>query len=154
MTDRQRELVQAVWAYVGPLPDVAVELFYAELFRRDPTLRAFVADRLPAQKRLLFPAIDILVRGLDDPSALRAAARQLGRRHAAGGVEYARPGTVRGALLHVMRETAGPLFTPEAEDAWIAFHDFLAGAYVDEDPAPACHLHPRPAAAPGAAALA
>ena len=65
MTDRQRDLVQNTWEYVLPLADIAVELFYAELFRRDPSLRDFIGDKLSAQKRILVPGFAILVRGLD-----------------------------------------------------------------------------------------
>jgi hemoglobin-like flavoprotein len=137
MTDRQRDQVQNTWEYVLPLADIAVELFYAELFRRDPSLRDFIGDKLSAQKRILVPGFAILVRGLDDLDTFPTALRQLGRRHPGHGIHYAAPDSARGALLHTLREILGPLFTPEAEQAWTAVYDLIATAAAD---------HPRVAA--------
>ena len=131
MTNRQRDLVQCTWEYVLPLADVAVEMFYAELFRRDPSLRDFIADKLSAQKRILVPSFAILVRHLDDLDTFLPALRQLGRRHPRHGVHYASPDSARGALLHTLREILGPLFTPEAEEAWLVVYDLIATAATD-----------------------
>jgi hemoglobin-like flavoprotein len=134
MTDRQRDLVQSTWEYVLPLADIAVELFYAELFRRDPSLRDFIADKLSAQKRILVPGFAILVRGLDDLDTFLPALRQLGRRHPDHGVHYAAPDSARAALLHTLREILGPLFTPEVEEAWTAVYDLIATTAAADHP--------------------
>lgn len=126
MTERQRDLVQYTWEYVLPLADIAVEVFYADLFRRDPSLRDFIADKLPAQKRILVPGFAILVRGLSDLDTFLPALRQLARRHSDHSVHYASPDAVRAALLHTLSEMLGPLFTAETEEAWNAVYDLIA----------------------------
>lgn len=126
MTDRQRDLVRHAWEHLRPHADLAVEIFYADLFRRDPALRDFIGEKLSAQKPPLVPALDTLVRGLDDLDTLLPAVRQLGRHRAEHGLHYAAPGALRAALLHTLHETLGPLFTPEVRQACIAVHDLVA----------------------------
>lgn len=133
MTPRQRHLVQSTWEYVLPLASIAVELFYARLFRLDPSLRPFIAEKLPAQKRILVPGLTILVHGLNDLDSFLPAIRQLGRRPDCDGIAYAAPDTLRDALLHTLGEILGPLYTLETESAWNAFYDLIAGAGTETD---------------------
>lgn len=132
MTHRQLELVRSTWAYALPLADLGVEMFYAELFRLDPGLRELLQPSLPAQKRLLAPALGMLVEHLDDSEAFLAASRQIGRLDHLRSLRQAAPADLRDAFLHALRETAGAVCNDESRQAWIAvarrFNQALAPA--------------------------
>src|SRR5262245_18329482 len=87
MTAEQIELVQRTWRAVLPVGDTAAELFYGKLFSLDPTLRSLFRNDLVEQGRNLTAMISVAVGMLSRPEKITLAVRQLGRRHAAYGVE-------------------------------------------------------------------
>jgi hypothetical protein len=78
MTPVQQSLVQASFAKVVPIADTAATLFYEDLFRRDPSLRALFKEDMAEQRRKLMAMIGTAVAGLGDwgnirPRSLRSA---------------------------------------------------------------------------------
>ena len=61
MTPDQRALVQASFAKVVPIADTAAMLFYEDLFRRNPSLRALFKEDLADQRRKLMTMIGTAV---------------------------------------------------------------------------------------------
>ena len=131
MTPQQVELVQRSWRAVAPVGDTAAELFYGKLFSLDPSLRGLFRNDLRDQGRSLTAMMSVAVHGLARPEKILYAVEQLGRRHAAYGVQPRHYETVGAALLWMLEKVLGEAWTPEVREAWIATYNLLAKAMQD-----------------------
>jgi hemoglobin-like flavoprotein len=66
MTRDQIALVQNSWRRVVPISNITAELFYKELFRLDPSLKALFRGDMREQGRKLVAMISTLAQGLGD----------------------------------------------------------------------------------------
>jgi len=137
MTPEQIELVQRTWRSILPVGDTAAELFYGKLFSLDPSVRSLFTNDLKDQGRNLTAMISVAVSGLSRPEKIVLAVRQLGRRHAAYGVQPRHYETVATALLWMLETSLGEAFTPDTRAAWIAAYDLLATTMQEAACAPA-----------------
>jgi hemoglobin-like flavoprotein len=137
MTPKQVDLVQRSWRAVAPVGDTAAELFYGKLFSLDPNLRGLFRNDLRDQGRSLTAMISVAVHGLARPERILYAVQQLGRRHAAYGVQPAHYETVALALLWMLEQVLGEAYTPEVREAWTETYNLLAKAMRDAACAPA-----------------
>ncbi len=126
MSPEQVELVQKTWRKVQPIGDTAAELFYGKLFSLDPEVRALFKNDLREQGRNLTAMISVAVHWLARPEKIVIAIQQLGRRHAAYGVQPRHYETVAVALLWMLESCLGEAFTPETKAAWTAAYEMLA----------------------------
>jgi hemoglobin-like flavoprotein len=126
MSPEQVDLVQKTWRKVQPIGDTAAELFYGKLFSLDPQVRALFKNDLREQGRNLTAMISVAVHWLARPEKIVIAIQQLGRRHAAYGVQPRHYEVVAVALLWMLESCLGEAFTPEARAAWTAAYDMLA----------------------------
>lgn len=132
MTEEQIDLVQRTWRAALGVADTFAEIFYGKLFSLDPSLRAlFRRTSMKEQGRSLTAMISVAVGGLVNPEKIMLALRQLGRRHAAYGVQAAHYGTVRAALVWALEKCFGDAFTAETRAAWLAAYDFFATTMQD-----------------------
>jgi len=126
MTPEQVDLVQRSWRSVLPVGDTAAQLFYGRLLSLDPALQSLFRHDMREQGRNLTSMISVAVGSLSRPERITLAVQQLGKRHAAYGVEPRHYDLVGAALLwmldHVLREA----FTPPVRDAWTAVYELLA----------------------------
>jgi len=150
VTEQQTELVQRTWRAVLAVGDTFAEIFYGKLFSLDPSLRPlFARASRKDQGRSLTAMLSVAVGGLSRPDAIVLALRQLGRRHAAYGVQPAHYGAFREALIWTLQKCFGEAFTPEARSAWLAAYAFFASTMQDATaPAPRAPLPARAARAP------
>jgi hemoglobin-like flavoprotein len=133
MTPAQQTLVQTSFAKIAPIAETAAVLFYDDLFARDPGLRALFKADMAEQRRKLMAMLATAVNHLNDWTALSAAVRALGRRHAVYGVRPTDYATVGAALIATLEKGLGDDFTPEMRDAWqaciaLVASDMLEGA--------------------------
>lgn len=127
MTEQQIELVQKSWEKVAAIREVAGNLFYENLFRKDPTLKQlFKSGNMQEQGAKLLAMIGAAVHGLKNLDALVPTVQELGRRHVGYGVQDAHYATVGSALIETLRTGLGTDFTPETEQAWLAVYTVLA----------------------------
>ena len=131
MNPEQIEMVQRTWRSVLLVRDTAGELFYGKLFSLDPALRALFKNDLKDQGRNLVAMISIAVANLSHPERVLLAVRQLGRRHAAYGVQPKHYEAVATALLWTLEKCLGEAFTPEARQAWSDVYGLLAKTMQD-----------------------
>ena len=122
---------------VGPLRDSfallrgqldrVTKLFYERLFERHPTLMPlFSGADLIEQRQKLAQALVLIVRWLDQPSALQRYLGDLGVRHMRWGVsddDYADVGAV---LLDVLADVAGEHWNSELQSAWSDAYSAIA----------------------------
>jgi hemoglobin-like flavoprotein len=134
MSPEQVGLVQMTWRKVQPVGDTAAELFYGKLFSLDPQVRALFKNDLREQGRNLTAMISVAVHWLGQPEKVVIALRQLGRRHAAYGVQPRHYEVVAVALLWMLESCLGEAFTPEARAAWTAAYAMLAKTMQEQAP--------------------
>jgi hemoglobin-like flavoprotein len=126
VSPEQIELVQKTWRLVLPVGDTAAELFYGKLFSLDPSLQKLFSNDMRDQGRNLTAMISVAVHWLARPEKIVIAVQQLGRRHAAYGVQPRHYDLVAVALLWMLESCLGDAFTPEARSAWTAVYEMLA----------------------------
>lgn len=131
MTPEQVDLVQRSWRSVLPVGDTAAELFYGKLFSLDPSIQKLFRDDMREQGRNLTAMISVAVGSLSRPERIMLAVQQLGRRHAAYGVEPRHYELVGVALLWMLAQVLGEAFTPEVREAWSDVYTLLASTMQD-----------------------
>jgi hemoglobin-like flavoprotein len=136
ITPAQRTLVQASFAKVLPIADTAATLFYEDLFRRNPSLRALFKEDMADQRQKLMTMIGTAVANLGDWGNIAPAIAALGRRHAAYGVKTEDYDTVGKALIATLQKGLGDAFTPEAKEAWLACYAAVAAEMIAGAQAP------------------
>lgn len=105
---------------MAPIADTAAQLFYDDLFRRDPRLRALFKADMTEQRQKLMRMLGTAVANLQQWDKIAAAVQALGTRHVGYGVTPADYDTVGAALIATLRQGLGDEFTPEVCDAWLA----------------------------------
>ena len=131
MTPEQVDLVQRSWRSVLPVGGTAAELFYGKLFSLDPSLQSLFKGDIREQGRNLTAMISVAVGSLSRPERIMLAVQQLGRRHAAYGVEPRHYELVGVALLWMLEQVLGEAFTPEVRQAWSDVYTLLANTMQD-----------------------
>src|SRR5689334_18325472 len=131
MTPSQIDLVRASFARLAPQAEQVGMAFYAQLFRRNPALRALFPAEISAQSRKLMVMLSAVVATLDHPQRLEAMVRTLGLRHAGYAVQEAHYADVGAALLGTLREGLGADFDAAMEEAWTVAYGFLASRMID-----------------------
>lgn len=126
MDERKVALVQQSFEKVAKLGVKAAELFYAELFAIEPSLRGMFKGNMQEQHTKLLSALALVVRSLHTPEKILAAVQKLGVKHLDYGVQPIHYTYVGNALLRTLKKAFGPEFTPELNDAWVDAFRMLA----------------------------
>lgn len=127
MTPNQITLIRASFEPLKPLAASVAEAFYAQLFARDPALRAlFRGGDLAEQGERLMLMLAAAIELLDQPASLNPVLLKLGQRHAGYGVVEAHYASVGAALLDTLAAGLGDGFTPEVREAWAAMYGHVA----------------------------
>lgn len=131
MTPHQIQLVRSSFAKLAPVATEAAQLFYANLFNDDPSLRRLFRGDMTAQGERLMTMIGAAVSQLERPHTLLPVLRSLGARHAGYGVRDEHYATVGGALLRTLEQGLGEAFTPEVRSAWAAVYDLVSRTMIE-----------------------
>lgn len=123
--------VQSTWALVKAGAPQAAELFYANLFARDPSLRALFKGDMTEQGTKLVQMIGVAVSKLNDLDTLIPVLQGLGARHGDYGVKSSHYDTVGAALLETLEQGLGDAFTPEVRQAWTTVYGTMAGVMIE-----------------------
>jgi hemoglobin-like flavoprotein len=127
MTPHQIQLIRDSFETLEPLAATVAEAFYAQLFARDPALRAlFRGDDMGEQGARLMQMLAAAIDLLDRPASLNPVLQRLGQRHAGYGVIGAHYASVGAALLDTLAAGLGDGFTAEMREAWTAMYGHVA----------------------------
>ncbi|HEY4372197.1 MAG TPA: globin family protein [Burkholderiales bacterium] len=126
MTPQQVALVQSSFDSIKPIADTAAHLFYERLFAVAPEYRRLFSGNMARQGRMLMNMIGIAVSGLSRPETVLLAVKDLGRRHAAYGLQEKDYQVVGGVLLWTLERGLGMAFTAEVKEAWATAYGLLA----------------------------
>lgn len=131
MDQKKVELVQSSFQKVAPIADKAAEIFYAKLFELDPSLKPLFKGDMKDQGKKLMTMIGTAVNGLSNLESIVPAVQNLGKGHAAYGVQDKHYDTVGAALLDTLSVGLGDDFTPDTKDAWTEAYTILATTMKD-----------------------
>lgn len=123
-------LVQASWNKIAAIAPQAAELFYANLFNADPSLKLLFKTDMRAQGHKLMQTIGFAVDKLDDLETLVPILQNLGRQHAGYGVRESHYDTVGAALFATLEQGLGADFTPQLAAAWASVYGVMAEAMI------------------------
>jgi hemoglobin-like flavoprotein len=126
MDAHQVTLVQQSFEKVATLGEKVAELFYAELFAIEPSLRDMFKGNMQEQHRKLLSVLATVIRSLHAPEKIIGAAQKLAVKHLDYGVEPVHYTYVGNALLRTLKKGLGDQFTPELRDAWVEAFRTLA----------------------------
>lgn len=127
MTPHQIHLVRSSFEPLHPLAATVAQAFYAQLFARDPALRAlFRGGDMEEQGARLMEMLGAAIDLLDRPASLTPVLLKLGQRHAGYGVVEAHYACVGAALLDTLAAGLGDAFSPEVREAWTAMYGHVA----------------------------
>ncbi|MCF8477988.1 MAG: hemin receptor [Pseudolabrys sp.] len=126
MDARKVALVQKSFEKVVTLGVAAAELFYAELFAIDPSLRSMFKGDIKEQHKKLMAALTLVVRSLHTPEKIIGAVEKLAVKHLDYGVEPHHYTYVGNALLRTLKKGLGADYTAEVSEAWIEAFRMLA----------------------------
>jgi hemoglobin-like flavoprotein len=102
---------------VSAQPRALASLFYQELFSAAPGLRPLFPADMSSLQGHFEAALALVVRNLQDLSALQESLRELGVQHVRWGAKPEDYGVVREALIRAIR-TSSPGWTADLEDDW------------------------------------
>lgn len=122
------EAVQQSWAQIEPLGDRAARVFYDQLFKLDPQLKALFKGDMTRQGQRLMQMIGLAVRRLGAVETLLTDLRALGQRHQGYGVMDRDYATVGAALIETLALALGEAFTPAVRQAWLETYGLLSEA--------------------------
>ncbi|MEJ2869737.1 FAD-binding oxidoreductase [Actinomycetospora sp. OC33-EN08] len=124
---RAAEAVRAVWSRLAASEAEVAHWFGALLFSLAPGLRThFPAQADPAARRLLRSTVAAMA-AVDRPGELDAAVAALARELRALELDDTADEPLGVALVGAVREFAGDLWAPGADDAWVRAFSLAAG---------------------------
>jgi hemoglobin-like flavoprotein len=126
MNAYQVALVQQSFEKAAVLGDKVAEIFYAELFAIDPSLRTMFKGEMGEQRKKLLSALALVVRSLHEPEKILNPVKKLAVKHLDYGVQPEHYTSVGNALLRTLKKGLGSEFTPELCDAWVEAFRMLA----------------------------
>ncbi|MEO5952510.1 MAG: globin domain-containing protein [Chloroflexia bacterium] len=127
LSQQEKQLIRDSFAKLAGRKQQAGEIFYERLFSKDPSLRAmFHRAPIETQATKLMQVLDWVVERLDRVPELKAELTALGEKHAEFGVKVDHYPLVGSALVWTLKNTLGPEFSPEAEEAWIELYTYLS----------------------------
>ncbi len=112
------------------------DVFYAGLFSRYPELRGMFRSDMSIQKQKLLQTLEWIVANLSRPAEVRAAVRELGKKHETVGVRPEHYPIVRDVLVESMGKVAGNAWSREIEADWRLSIDLLSALMMGKQHVP------------------
>ncbi|GAA2028374.1 hypothetical protein GCM10009839_29310 [Catenulispora yoronensis] len=129
--ERVPGLIRDSFALVGAIPDRVVAHFYALVFTEHPEMRDMFPPMMDAQRDRLFQALVRVVAEADRPDTLADYLRQLGRDHRKYGARPEHYDVIWRCLISALKRYAGPGWTPDMDQAWLAAYQLVAGTMIE-----------------------
>jgi hemoglobin-like flavoprotein len=111
-------LVQQSFEQVAALGERLSDVFYAELFIIDPSLRAMFDGDMRRQHMKFMMALALIVRTLREPEKITHIIESLAIKHVGYGVRPKHYTPFGNALLRTLKKLLGPDYTRDVAGAW------------------------------------
>jgi hemoglobin-like flavoprotein len=125
-SDADVALVAASFARVAPRSDVVVAAFYERLFDLAPDVRPLFPSEMAEQRLKFASTLQLVIENLRLPERLDPLLRDLGRKHAAYGVDPAHFDVVGRALLHALASHDASGWDEPTAAAWEGAYQRIA----------------------------
>ena len=123
------DIIAADWARLSEKPEALAEAFYARLFAMAPeTAEMFRGVDMRAQGGKLAAALDLVLKHAKHLDRIEPTLKDLGRRHAAWGVEGEHYDIVGAALIATFADRLKDEFDDVHVTAWITAYGAVAAA--------------------------
>ncbi len=126
ISEEQKRLVKSSFAKVEPIADVAADIFYTQLFKYDPSLKALFKSDIKSQGKKLMAALKLAVSSLDNLDKLVPVLEKMAVTHVGYGVKVEDYTPVGNALLFALKQGLGSEFSPQLRQAWIDTYSVMA----------------------------
>jgi hemoglobin-like flavoprotein len=137
MTPTQILLVKNSFHALAPQHRRLADIFFAELFAREQSLRALFPGDLGRHGNAMFAGLAAIVGALPRLHPIAPALEWLALRNARRGLGELHYDAIAEALLATLGTGLGDAFTPELRDAWIAAQRKVARLMLQSVPAEA-----------------
>lgn len=124
-------LIRRTMEEIAPVADKATSYFYALLFIRHPELRDLFPAAMDVQRDRLFKALLTAAEHMDDAETLTDYLSHLGRGHRKYGTRAEHYPAVGEALMGALARYAAPVWTPQAEAAWVRTYTAVSQIMID-----------------------
>jgi hemoglobin-like flavoprotein len=121
LTASQKRLIRESFRKLDPALDLVGQLFFLELYRQDPGLRARFGGTAETQGRKFMAAMKLAVISLNHDDGLAPTLQLLGVRHRQMGIKLCDYRAMIRALMRTLERSLEKSFTVKAKDAWTAF---------------------------------
>jgi len=125
------ERLRASFAYVAEHGDEVARWFYAHLFISHPECRELFPVNMLRQRGRLLDALGHIVSQVDRLDELVPFLQQLGRDHRKFGTIRGHYPAVGNSLVATLAHFAGPNWTPELADGWLAAYNLAATTMIE-----------------------
>ncbi|TFE71819.1 hypothetical protein A7Q10_04165 [Methylacidiphilum caldifontis] len=132
MEEKDKEIIKESWKKIEPNKNEIGLLFYANLFKEEPTVATLFRNPISSQSRKLMQVLGILVEGLNNINELIPPLQNLGKRHKEYGVENFHYPIVGRCLLQSIQEYLGQDFSDEARQAWTKVYGIAASVMTSD----------------------
>lgn len=119
------------FALVGEKGEDVAAFFYADLFARNPGLRAMFPPGMGEQHERLLSALGHIVSLVDDTDRLVPFLRDLGRRHVGYGVVREHYDEVGSSLLTTLEHFSGPAWDERLRQDWATAYGLVSQVMVE-----------------------
>lgn len=127
------QLLKDNFALVASHGEDVAAYFYADLFDRDPALRAMFPGNMEKQRQMLLSALSHVVSVVDDASVLVPYLRELGLRHRGYGVTAEHFPAVGASLLATLRHFSGDTWSPAIGKEWAEAYAVVSQVMQEAD---------------------
>lgn len=131
MTPDQIDQIQASFAKVAPISDVAADIFYTRLFEIAPEVKPLFKGDLTEQGKKLMTTLGVVVNGLKDLDKIVPVAQALAIKHVDYGVTQSHYAYVGEALIFTLEKGLGDDFTPDLKSSWLEAYTTLSSVMID-----------------------
>lgn len=131
LNEQQISDIRASYARIKPEAERISNLFYEDLFRREPRLRELFGPDLGHQGMSFMKALDAIVRHLDEPEALNAVVGELGAIHAPFHIRPEHYRAMEDSLIDTMAYALGEHLTNPVERAWRSAFGQVGAAMIE-----------------------
>jgi nitric oxide dioxygenase len=126
-------LIQSSYAQFEPASDLVATLFFHRLLEIAPEVQPMLQGDMDEQRKQLLIALGLAVASLDRFDDILPSLRLLGSKYRSIGVEEYHYGAVGESLLWTLKQSLGPHWSPELEDAWSALCTVIAETMTASD---------------------
>ena len=130
ISDQDLENIRTSWSLAMADPARTSTMFYANLFRLDPSTKPLFVGDLALQGRKLMQTMAFIVDHLDDLDTLLPAARDLAIAHVGYGVVADKYDSVGQALITTLQSLLGATFSEAHTASWASVYGILSDHMV------------------------